>query len=440
MNPTDQPTFGRPANPRDYVPGKLIVRVQPEALRPHVASPRLPLSAKGAERVPDSVAGPLDDLRRNAGLQAVEPLFSARRAQLATRGGALAPGERHRLAVAASVADVETDERAGFAVLSLPEKQITKALVKRIAGSPAIELAERLPARWLAAGADPMVNLQWGLPAIRYFEAKRPAAKTIKVGIIDTGIDTTHPDLAKPVLYRRSGFKLADPVGHGTHVSGVIAAKTNNSVGISGISDCQIAMWKVFPDDPNDPYLDSESYLRALGEVVDEGVAVVNLSIGGGAHSQTEAALFAAAISAGVTFVAAMGNEYEEGNPTSYPAAYDDVVSVGAIAADRRRSSFSNTGPHIDVVAPGSNILSTLPMQKSQQRQQTGYAAWSGTSMATPHVTAAAALVLAKHPGWSPVQVAKRLRASASNVPAMNKKKWTEDYGDGLLNLKAALA
>ena len=440
MRREDNPTFGRPDKPRDHVPGKVVVRVWPEALRPHVSAPRLMISTAGAERVPESVAGPLDYLRRNAGLKAIEPLFSARRPQLARRAGSLKPAERHRLAVATSVADVEADERAGFAVLSLPEKRVGADLLERIAASPAFELAERLPARWLEATADPKVNLQWGLRAIRYFDADRPPAKSIKVGIIDTGIDTAHPDLPDPDLYRHSGFRARDLVGHGTHVAGVIAAKTNNNVGIAGIADCKLAIWKVFPDDPNNPYLDSESYLRALGEVADEGVAVVNLSIGGGAYSNTEAALFAAAVNAGVTFVAAMGNEYEEGNPTSYPAAYDDVISVGSIAENMRRSSFSNTGRHIDLSAPGSNILSTLPTQRSQQRQETDYAAWSGTSMATPHVAAAAALLLAKHPGWSPKQIARRLRNTATRTPEMAGKKWTEASGTGLLNLRAALS
>lgn len=347
--------------------------------------------------------------------------------------------QRHRLAVAASVLDV-SDAVAGFAVLSLPQKRITRELLRDVGAAQAVEFAEPLPARWLAAEADPKRNLQWGLAAIRYFDADRPSAKAIRVAVIDSGIDTKHSDLRKPRLYRHSGFRAQDLVGHGTHVAGVIAAKTNNGIGVAGIADCQLAIWKVFPDDPDDPYLDSESYLRALGEVVDENVAVVNLSIGGGAYSNAEAALFAEAIAAGVTIVAAMGNDYEEGNPTSYPAAYDDVISVGSIAEDRRRSAFSSTGRHIELAAPGSNILSTVPTSRSAQRRETDYASWSGTSMATPHVTAAAALLLAKHPGWSPADVAKRLRNTASRVPEMGRKKWTEAHGNGLLDLKSALS
>jgi len=309
------------------------------------------------------------------------------------------------LAVAASVAAVEGDDLAGLAVASLPDKRITGDLLKTIGSSPGVEFAERLPARWLETdGVDPKQNLQWGLRAIRYFEARRPSAADVRVAILDTGIDTTHPDLPDPVLYRHQGLRAQDIIGHGTHVAGVIGAIANNRIGITGIADCRLAIWKIFPDQPErgDFYVDSERYLRALGELPDQEVAVVNLSIGGAAHSQAEALLFRRLIERGVTPVAAMGNEYEEGNPTSYPAAYDDVVSVGAVAENRRRSRFSSTGRHIDLVAPGSNILSTVPVKRSAYREETEYVTWSGTSMATPHVTAAAALVAAAHPGWSP--------------------------------------
>lgn len=437
----DIPTFGRPARPREYVPGQVVLRVRPEAVRPHVADPGMPLGRALAESLPESVGGPVDYLRRNAGLKAVAPLLSSRLAQL--RRSRLAPAARHRLAVAASVTDVEGDDVAGLAVASLPDRRITADLLRTISASPGVEFAERLPARWLEAdGVDPKQNLQWGLRAIRYFEASRPSAAGVRVAILDTGIDTTHPDLPDPVLYRRPGLRAQDIIGHGTHVAGIIAATANNRIGITGIADCRLAIWKIFPDQPEggDFYVDSERYLRALGELADEDVTAVNLSIGGSAHSRAEALLFRRLIERGVTPVAAMGNEYEEGNPTSYPAAYDGVVSVGSIAENRRRSSFSSTGRHIDLVAPGSNILSTVPVTRSAYRQETEYATWSGTSMATPHVTAAAALVVAAHPGWSPAQVARRLRSSAAELPAMRGSRWTQSYGAGLLDLRAALS
>jgi subtilisin family serine protease len=113
---------------------------------------------------------------------------------------------------------------------------------------------------------------------------------------------------------------------------------------------------------------------------------------------------------------------------------------MGAIGEDRRRAPFSNTGPHIDIAAPGVNVLSTLPRRRSPWLEQTGYASWSGTSMATPHVAAAAALVAAARPGSGPAEVSGRLRDTATKVTAMRGRAFTEEYGSGLLDLRAALA
>jgi subtilisin family serine protease len=427
----DSPTFSRPSKPRQHVPGRVLVRFEPDALAEAAAVSSRSSSQARLERLPDSVSEPLAFLRRNAGLRSIDPVFG-------TPARARHRPERDGLAAIASVRDVH-DTGAGIAVLDLPDSKITNSLLKTISSSPAVELAEPLPARWLCAGADPKANLQWGLSAIQYFDASRPGAAKVLVGIIDTGIDTAHPDLPEPAIYRHAGFGSRDLVGHGSHVSGVIAALTNNGVGITGVCDCELASWKVFPDDPNDPYLDSTSYIRALGEVAAEGVEVVNLSIGGAAHSDIEAGLFARAIAQGVTFVAAMGNEFEEGNETSYPAAYDDVISVGAVDETRAHARFSNTGKHIDLCAPGTNILSTLPTTRSVQRQETSYGSWSGTSMATPHVTAAAALLIAAKPGRTPAQIAARLRKTAIPVAEMKNSSWTEAHGNGLLDLRAAL-
>jgi len=189
-----------------------------------------------------------------------------------------------------------------------------------------------------------------------------------------------------------------------------------------------------------DFYVDTERYLRALNAVIGAGVKVVNLSIGGTASSQTEAILFRRLENRGITVVAAMGNEFEEGNPVEYPAAYPSVLSIGSIAENRRRSRFSNTGRHIDMVAPGSNILSTLPTRRSAYLTETHYGSWSGTSMATPHVTAAAALIAARNPNMSTAQIKEHLLRTATRLPEMGTRAWTRSYGAGLLNLKKALS
>lgn len=164
------------------------------------------------------------------------------------------------------------------------------------------------------------------------------------------------------------------------------------------------------------------------------------MSLGGPHSSRPEQILIRRLLDRGVVVVAAMGNEYREGNPIEYPAAYDGVLAVGAIAENRERSDFSNTGAHIGICAPGSNILSTLPRRRSSHRTEKLYASWSGTSMATPHVAAAAALVASKHPSKSARDIATHLRTTAVTLTAMKKKARTSAYGDGLLDLTRALS
>ena len=426
----------------EHLPGEVILRIREDAVRPHLGAARLTFTASEAKRLPEAASSPLDYLRQNAGLKEVRPLYSTRRAGV--QRASVASADRHRLAVLSSVSDSASEELSGIVVASVDPKKVTPGLIKHLAGSSAIEFAEPAPARWLAAAADPMQNLQWGLRAIGWFEAAIPDASQIKVGVLDTGIDVNHPDLQEVVAeYHHDGLKARDVIGHGTHVAGIIAAKTNNAVGISGIARCQLAVWKVFPDQPNyegEFYVDTERYLQALNALIAAGVKVVNLSIGGTASSQTEAILFRRLARRGITVVAAMGNEYLEGNPVEYPAAYADVFSVGSVAENKRRSYFSNTGKHIDLVAPGSNILSTLPTKPSPYLEEMHYASWSGTSMATPHVAAAAALVAARFPRLDAPQVKERLRQTATRLPVMKNRPWTQAYGAGLLNLHTALS
>lgn len=425
----------KPAAPRlASVPGTLIVRFAPKAVRS--AAPEPARLAAAAMALSPAVADPLDWLKRNAGLREVVPLFAGR----APRRGA-APA--HRMAAVASVVRAEEEELAGFAVLRLDPRKPVAGVLRKLEGAKGIVLAEAMPARWLQADADPFVNRQWGLRAIRWFQARKPDAEGLAVAVVDTGVDEQHPDLQGVVrAYHHRGLKPADVVGHGTHVSGIIAALVDNDRGIAGVARTRLEVWKVFPDQPEQGefYVDGERYLQALNAVRRSGARVLNLSLGGTQRSETEAILFRQLDVRGVVVAAAMGNAGDQGSPTTYPAAYQGVLAVGAVAESLRRASFSNTGRHIGIAAPGVNILSTLPTRPAPPwRAESGYASWSGTSMATPHVAGGAALVLAGNPGWSAEQVKGRLRATAAKVPGMRGRPWSPAYGDGLLDLEAAL-
>jgi subtilisin family serine protease len=451
---SDAPTFRAPKQKRlAFMPGKYFVRVHPDAVRPHVpvgaramraGGRALPLTRDLATAVPDTVAEPLDYLRDNLGLKSVRPLFDeAGRTRIAR--ASVSGRQRDRLAVAASVAAIEDDELAGIAIAELDPKA-SKASIRRAESAQAIDYIEPVPARWLArrADADARQNLQWGLRAIRWFEAERPDAGAVSVGILDTGIDAGHPDLKDvDIEYHHPGTRATDIVGHGTHVAGIVAADANNNVGIAGVASCAIQMWKVFQDEPwedGEFYVDPDLMADSLREASLAGLAAVNLSLGGTESSRTEALLIRRLLDRGVAVVAAMGNEFEEGNPTEFPAAYDDVLAVGAIAEDRRRSSFSNTGSHTGICAPGSHILSTVPRRASWYRPEKMYASWDGTSMAAPHVAAAAALVKLKRPQLGARDVQDFLKSRAARLPAMGNRRRTSEYGAGLLDLKAALS
>ncbi|HUK90867.1 MAG TPA: S8 family serine peptidase, partial [Blastocatellia bacterium] len=296
--------------------------------------------------------------------------------------------------------------------------------------------------------SDPMIGRQWALRAIGWFaRAPLPDARGIKVGVLDTGVDITHPELQNMVQsYVHEGSSAVDVVGHGTHVCGILSAETNNGIGIAGVSQSDLNVWKIFDDTPDhhdgEYYVNEVMYQRALNAARSTGMSVVNLSIGGTAKSQTEEILFRRLANAGVTVVAAMGNEFEEGNPTEYPAKYPGVFAVGAVGRKLERARFSNTGSHIGLCAPGVNIISTLPLVPSAARKksETQYAEWSGTSMATPHVSAAAALVIAANPNFTPTQVSNKLKSGAVKVAAMKGKSSTPEYGSGLLNLPGTLS
>lgn len=372
-----------------------------------------------------------------------------------------------------------------------------------LAGDPSVASVARVPQRYLAAAsptrprasarakpaasggqvaaAPPPAHTMWNLRKIRWDEARALSgyndASRINVAVLDTGIDPEHPDLKDQIA--RYTFEhpdlpgassSQDLVGHGTHVAGTIAATIGNNLGINGISRARIHAWKIFDDRPDlltywngtaefAYFVDPLMYLRALLDCADAGIDIVNLSIGGNAPPDpTESAAFEELLARGITIVAAMGNDRTEGSPTSYPAAIPGVIAVGATNLQDRYTIFSNRGNHITIAAPGEAIWSTLPTYPGQfgwraergadgqwrqgkpDRRETDYDAWPGTSMASPHVAAAAALYLANGGERDPVAVRNALASSADKVPAMGGQDFTPDFGYGRLNLEQLIA
>jgi len=435
---------------KDYLPGRLVVRCKEDVVANVPDVRKAKVAAVASFRLPEPVESPFEFLRQTGELREVIPVFSR---TTSGRAMSVAP-DSPAVSFSLSVRDSENDDLRGINVLKLSRTADLKKIEKELNNTPGIEYAHRVPARWLAASkpkktvSDKFFAQQWGLKAIGWTALNSlPDAGNVKVAVLDTGIDLTHPDLKNIASsYIHEGAGSTDIIGHGSHVAGIIAATMNNKIGIAGICKCDLMIWKIFGDtpDPTDGefYVDEVMYQRALNGARQAGVKVVNLSIGGTFRDRTEELLLNRLMNSGTLVVAAMGNEFEEGNPKEYPGGFGGVFAVGATTKANQRASFSNTGAHIDIAAPGHNILSTLPMKPSLVRleDETEYASWSGTSMATPHAAAAAALVFANNPGITAKQVAAKLKAAATRLPSMKGRKSTHEFGVGLLNLPAALS
>lgn len=278
---------------------------------------------------------------------------------------------------------------------------------------------------------DPEVSKQWG-----YARLGGPALNShnqglgVVVAVIDTGVDATHPDLEGKVLdgwdsMNKDGKGTRDPNGHGTHIAGIIAATPDNGIGVAGIAPGV----KILPVRVLDSSGNGDDGELAIGIIwaVDNGADVLNISIGGAVPSELLEGSLDYALSRNVVVVVAAGNGALNGNVPSYPGAYPQVLTVGAVDSSNKIAAYSSTGDYLDIVAPGSWIRSTWP--------QNSYQWSSGTSMATPFVAASAAILIAST-GERGSQISSKLEMSAIDLGAAGKD---SIYGFGLVNPLKAL-
>ena len=278
---------------------------------------------------------------------------------------------------------------------------------------------------------DPNYTLQWNLERIQVQLAwdTQLGDGSLIVSVIDTGIDYNHVDLASN--YRTGGYDWFnddndpwDDRGHGTHVAGIIAAVTNNSKGVAGIAQVKVMAEKVFS-----PLSFAGDYdaAQAIAHAVDAGARIINLSWGGYTYSEILKDAVAYASSKRVMVIAAAGNDNT--NQPFYPAAYAGAIAVAATDQSDQRASFSNWGERIDVSAPGTNLLSTLPGDK--------YGYWFGTSMSTAHVSGVAALLLSQFPSISYDEAISRLKTTVDDLGAVGKDPY---FGYGRVNACKAVS
>ena len=245
----------------------------------------------------------------------------------------------------------------------------------------------------------------------------------VKIGIIDGGVENWHEDLSGKV----SGDGGWGWDGHGFHVAGIAAAKTDNETGIAGVD------WNVQIISQRIDNTDYEGIYDAIMDAVNAGADVLNNSWGID-YSTTVRLAFANAYKLNRVAVVAMGNH--QGSQTQYPAGFGQgIIAVGATDRLDERWSGSNTGNHIDVSAPGVYIMSCVPYQ-------TGWGYYepkSGTSMATPHVSGLASLLKGYNPDLYNDDIEQIVRISADTVEDMGGQEWTAEYGDGRINVRTAL-
>lgn len=271
---------------------------------------------------------------------------------------------------------------------------------------------------------------QWNLPMIgmeRGWEISRGSNQVI-VAVVDTGVDLRHPDFRNQLV---TGYNVLngsnrpfDDNGHGTHVAGIIAARTNNQNGIAGMNwNSKLMAVKAIGADGSGTAFDIAEGIRWA---VDHGARVINLSVGNYTPSAALREACKYAYSKNVILVAASGNDNTD--QPSYPAAYPEVLSVAAVDHQKHRAEFSNFGPYVDVAAPGVDIASTYIYSD--------YAALSGTSMACPHVVGLAALLVSKAPNLNNKDVMNIIQSTATDLGPPGKDSY---FGYGLINARAAL-
>ncbi|MCW2668055.1 MAG: peptidase [Frankiales bacterium] len=279
---------------------------------------------------------------------------------------------------------------------------------------------------------------QWALNRLQFDKAwSVTQGDGVVVGVIDSGVDAAHPDLAGRVLkgatFLGAGYTShqgqTDVAGHGTHVAGIVAASPHSPTGVSGGAPAARILPVRVLDDEGSGW--GSDVARGIVWAVDHGAQVLNLSFGSTTPSRAVQAAVAHARARGVLVVAAGGNDGRDG-PISYPATYPGVLSVGAVDPGDAVVPFSTTNPYIGIAAPGESVLSTVPVKVDPSR----LAERSGTSMAAPYVAAAAALVLAARPTLTGAEVAARLQETAQDLGPLGRD---DMYGAGLLDPARAL-
>lgn len=300
---------------------------------------------------------------------------------------------------------------------------------------------------------DPYLSQQWALEDVSAesaWDVMVPVDGRVVLAVLDSGLPMqsgklSHADLDDPRYIAgrdvvNNDDDPADDHGHGTHVLGIAAAQCDNALGVAGLWRGAVLVLKVFDSALNGS---SVTFKDGVALAVDFARArdarlVINYS-GGGPDSNTKKAAVEYAQQNGALIVVAAGNR--RGWDIEFPAAYagmlPNVIAVGAVDRGRRRPAFGTEGPQMTVVAPGTDILSTLPnyfVTLNREGKQTKYDRLDGTSQATPLVSALASLLWTKHPDWTAAQIRDHISSTADRIDGNR-----DVFGGGIINITRAV-
>ena len=354
--------------------------------------------------------------------------------------------------------------RGEFMRLNIPKNKTVEAMVAIYSRNPNVEYAEPnylAHAFWVPD--DSSYPYQWHMDNTVYGGIHMESAWDIGTGhpsvivaVIDTGVAYEDyetykqaPDLESTNFVQGYDFVNEDEhpnddEGHGTHVTGTIAQSTNNGTGVAGVAfDTSIMPIKVLDGDGSGTYADIADGIRFAA---DEGAHIINMSLGGRFRSLTLKQALAHAYGLGVTIICASGND---GSATrvSYPAAYDAYcIAVGATRYDEAVAYYSNQGASLDLTAPGGDVNvdqngdeygdGVLQQTFGADPADWGYWFYQGTSMAAPHVSGVAALLIANSVAITPEDIREALQSTAEDKGAPG---WDTAYGWGIVDAYAAL-
>lgn len=343
--------------------------------------------------------------------------------------------------------------------LKVPPSKTIEEMLEEYRKDPDVEYAEpnyirkafRTPNDYVPAN-------QWGIDQIQAPEAwdTETGKGDVVIAILDTGVDYDHEDLAGNMWTDSNGYYGYDFVNgddypdddfndsHGTHCAGIAAAVTNNGIGIAGVSWKSKIMAVKMLNELGEGSVDGE--VEGIHYAADNGAEIISMSFGTSGYpptpSDSERDAINYAYEKGCVLVAASGNDNEP--YVAYPAAYENVIAVGATNSSDERchpgdwpadlSSGSNYGTELDVLAPGVTILSTVRMGTGTV--DLNYDNMDGTSMATPFVSGLAALILSHLPGLAPSDVRRIIERTAVDVGSTG---WDRETGWGRINAYNAL-